>query len=136
MAEIVIEDNPLFNEKSLANLLSSIPSYHSDEDTFFISPQVHSPAVSYDIDGELWIRFDPQTKEIVGLEIEHFESIFLKKHPELSNLWREVKPYCVNKKTRLSNNKKDVCDSFILILVEFFSNLMKNSPQQSAFGFA
>ena len=133
MAEMIVEDSPLFNEKSLANLLSSIPSYRSDEDIFFVSPESPGPAVSYDIAGELWIRFNPKTKEIVGLEIENFESVFLKKHPELSKLWREAKPFCMNKKTR--SKKESVCDSFILILVEFFSGLMKNNPQQSAFGF-
>ena len=132
MARIIAPDTPLFDKKSLSNLMSSVPSYQADGDTFFASPEVPVPAVSYDIEGEIWVRFDPQTKEIIGLEIENFESIFLKKHPELSKLWKEAKPYCVDKRSRSGSEK--VCDSFVLGLIEFFSTLLKNKPQQSAFG--
>jgi hypothetical protein len=78
MARLIVEDSPQFNEKTMQNLISAIPVYNSDEDTFFIRPEVPQPAVSYDLGGELWVRFDPTTKEVIGFEIENFESVFLK----------------------------------------------------------
>ena len=100
------------------------------EDTFFTTLEPPIPAVSYDVDGEIWIRYDPETKNVVGFEIENFESIFLKKHPEISKMWKIVKPYCAHKKTRSSD---DTCDAFIRILIEFFTNFLKENPQQIRF---
>jgi len=67
---------------------------YQEDSLFFGKPR---PAVSIDCDGEFWIRVDPSTGEIVGLEIEDFESVFLKKHPELQRTWQEAKPLCRNK---------------------------------------
>lgn len=131
MADVIVEETPNFDKKSFQNLLSLIPSYHQQEDTFFATLEPPTPAVSYDVDGELWIRYDPKTKEIVGFEIENFESIFLKKHPEISRLWKETKPFCVRRKTRSSDS--DICDAFIRILVEFFTNFLNDNPQQLTF---
>jgi len=94
MGKLIIEDSPQFNEKTIENLKSTTAVYNADEDTFFIRPEIPRPAVSYDFAGELWIRFDPTTKEIIGLEIENFESVFLKQHPEIAKVWKTAKPHC------------------------------------------
>jgi len=68
--------------------------YHDGEDVLFLQPDMPRPATSFDLEGEIWIRLDPETSEIVGLEIEDFEAIFLRKHPEVAQAWVEVKPLC------------------------------------------
>lgn len=103
--------------------------YHKDEDTLFIRSGNPRPAISFDLDGEIWVRIDPDTSNIVGLEIDDFESIFLKKHPELLNVWRQVKSYCLPKKTRKRNGSD--WESFIRILLDFLSSLLRDSPQQA-----
>ncbi len=129
MGKTVTETTPQINWKSLANLKSGLTIYHDDEDTFFLRPQKPRPATSFDWGGELWIRFDPQTGEIVGIEIENFEQIFIKKHPEIAKIWKDVKPLCKRKHTR--NSDETTWESFIRILVEFVSDLFRNNPQQA-----
>ena len=41
------------------------------------------PAISVDLAGEMWLRMDPQTGEILGFEIEDFEKVFVRNHREL-----------------------------------------------------
>ena len=132
MERFVVEDSPQFNEKSIQNLKSTTAVYNSDEDTFFIRPEIPRPAVSYDFGGELWIRYDPTTKEIIGIEIENFESIFLKKYPEVAKVWKTAKPHCNYKRTRVIDD--EICESFIQILLNFFKELFKDNPQQACFG--
>ena len=42
--------------------------------------------------GEMMIRYDESTGDVIGLEIELFEYNFLKKHPELADGWAALKP--------------------------------------------
>ena len=42
--------------------------------------------------GEMMIRYDTDTGEVIGLEVELFETHFLKKHPELVEGWGALKP--------------------------------------------
>ena len=131
MGKLIIEDHPRFDEKTIENLKSTIAVYNSDEDTLFIRPEIHRPAVSYDLNGEMWIRFDPATKEIIGLEIEHFESVFLKKHPEAAKVWKTAKPHCTHKKTRITDD--EICASFLRTILSFFSELLRENLQQTGF---
>ena len=41
---------------------------------------------------EMMVRYDPDTGDVIGLEIELFEFHFLKEHPELSEDWATIKP--------------------------------------------
>jgi hypothetical protein len=50
------------------------------------------PAISVDLDGEIWLRMHPVTGEVYGFEIEDFERVFLAAHPDVASAWREVKP--------------------------------------------
>ena len=42
--------------------------------------------------GDMMIRYDSQTGDVIGLEIELFEYHFLKQHPELADGWAALKP--------------------------------------------
>ena len=50
-------------------------------------------SVDTDVEGELLIRYDPETGDVIGVEIEGFERLFMgKHHPELADGWAAVKP--------------------------------------------
>ena len=49
-------------------------------------------SIDADADCDMLIRFDGETGEVHGLEIEDFEDHFLKKHPELADGWAALKP--------------------------------------------
>lgn len=108
--------------------------YHDGEDVLFLRPDTPRPATSFDLEGEMWIRVDPETGEIVGLEIEDFEAIFLRKHPEVAQAWAEVKPLS-HRKTK----KRDTdmtWESFLLIIVNFLLAFLRDNPQQMRLGIA
>lgn len=108
--------------------------YHDAEDVLFLQPDAPRPATSFDLEGEMWIRFNPETGEIVGLEIEDFEAIFLRKHPEVAQAWAEVKPLC-----RRKAKKRDAdmtWESFLLIIVNFLLAFLRDNPQQMRLGIA
>ena len=51
------------------------------------------PATSQDVMGKLWIRYDSSTGDIIRIEIDDFEQLFLAEfHPELAHGWRVLKP--------------------------------------------
>jgi hypothetical protein len=119
------------NLDTLKNIESFILVYHEDEDTLFVRPDNPRPATSLDWNGEVWIRIDLESGEVVGLEIDDFEGFFLKKHPELALAWQQVKPLCHRK-------KKDICEeplwiSFIKIITAFLLQLFRTTPQQSSY---
>ena len=49
-------------------------------------------SIDADEDGDILIRFDVETGDVLGLEIDDFESHFLKKRPELAAGWAALKP--------------------------------------------
>ncbi len=122
--------NLTLNHETISNMLSYSCIYHEDEDVLFISPENPKPATSFDWNGEIWLRIDPQTEEIIGIEIENFEKVFIKKHPELDQVWRTVKSSCKHKTKRTNDN---TWESFIRIVLEFISSLFENTPQQLVF---
>ncbi|HEY93817.1 MAG TPA: hypothetical protein G4O15_02610 [Dehalococcoidia bacterium] len=131
MGKTIIEVTPKFTENTVGNLEKLIPVYNADEDVLCIKPKESVPAVSYDWGGEIWIRFEPESKEVVGIEIENFESVFIKKHPEVAKVWKAAKPFCNQKKTRVKEDS--ICESFIKILLSFLDEFLKNNPQQTSF---
>lgn len=68
---------------TIGNILKYAVNYDKDTDILFIHTEEDRPAISIDCDGDYWIRIDPDSGEILGIEIENFKSVFLKKHPEL-----------------------------------------------------
>ena len=117
-------DNFHIDFNTLSNITNFIPVYHGKEDTFFLRPDKPRPATSFDLNGEIWLRVDPENGEVVGLEIDDFEAIFLKKHPELAKAWAEVKPWCHRRKP------KEYIESFLLIILNFLLAFLRDNPQQ------
>jgi hypothetical protein len=130
MGETGIDDFEI-NFNTLKDLATCIPVYHTGQDTFFIRPEKPLPATSFDWDGELWLRVNAQTGDIVGLEIDNFESVFLKKHPEVAKVWKEAKSHCIHKKIEMRDD--DICESFLRMILEFLSDIFQNVPQQARF---
>ena len=117
---------PQIDFGTINNIRNFVSVYHGDEDTFFLRPANPRPATSFDWDGDIWLRVDPASGEIVGIEIDDFESIFLKKHPEIAKAWEEVKPHCLRKKS------EETMESFILIIWDFLQKLFRENPQQAS----
>ncbi len=65
------------------NILKFKVEFNNKRDLFIAYSEDERNAVSVDCDGEFWIRIDPENGEILGLEIEDFKRVFLKKHPEI-----------------------------------------------------
>lgn len=121
-------NNLSLNRKAINKMLSYNCIYHKKEDTLFFLPDNPKPATSFDWNGEIWLRLDPQTEEIIGIEIENFEKVFLIKYPELAAVWKAAKPYCLRKISR--NKSNNTWGSFVRIILEFLSNLFDKTPQQ------
>ena len=75
--------------------------YDKRADILTVSPRHPRPAISIEAEG-LWVRLDPTTGAILGLEIEDFRTVFLVKHPELANSWQQLKSGRVDEKARQS----------------------------------
>ena len=103
--------------------------YHDDEDVLFLRPDTPRPATSFDLEGEIWLRVDPETGEVVGLEIEDYEAVFLKKYPEIAQAWAKAKPICRRKGKK--KDKDTTWESFLLIILDFFLAFLKENPQQA-----
>ena len=56
----------------------------------FALSSLRLPDATPTVDGEFWLRADPETGEVCGVEIEDFEAVYLKKHPELAVIWSEA----------------------------------------------
>jgi uncharacterized protein YuzE len=110
---------------TISNLKAFTPKYDAKRDVFFLRPSTPRPATSFDCDGELWLRVDVNTGEIVGIEIEDFEAVFLKRHPEVAQAWAECK--------RLVRSQPDrIRESFLVILAGFLRSFLSDcSTQQS-----
>src|SRR5437016_4677597 len=68
---------------------SAAIEYDAATDTLFFR-RVVAPATSVNIDGELWLRVDPHSGEVYGLEIEAFRQDFLKRHKDIGKLWKPL----------------------------------------------
>lgn len=79
--------------KTLSNIFDFTVDYNEETDILYLQSKDERPAVSVDCDGEFWCRVDPKTGEILGIEIEDFQSVYLKKHPEIiKQMTADVKP--------------------------------------------
>src|SRR4030042_4280985 len=123
--------NPPVDLSTLDNIKHFKMIYHEREDALFIRPDKARPATSVDWNGEIWIRVDPNNGEIVGFEIDDFEAVFLKKHPELAKGWESVKPRC---RPRSKRSKETSWESYIMVILRFLKDSFKNNPQQLTFG--
>lgn len=101
--------------------------YNARVDTLCLSLTPKRPGVSLDVGGHYWIRFDPETHEVIGVEVEDFERVFLARYPELALSWREVKPAIV--KRRKAKDDGPVGD-YLRLLYKWLNDALQNHPQQ------
>jgi hypothetical protein len=112
---------------SFKNVKSFVPKYLTDVDTFILRPSGKSiPAVSIDIEGEWYLRINPDTGEIVGVEIEDFEKYFIKKYPEFGVIWKQAK-----KSVGKSNCNDKNTSTFVSIVYDLLADVLKDddTPQ-------
>jgi hypothetical protein len=102
-------------------------SYDKRRDVLFIHKEPNKPAVSWDADGLAWVRFDPETGEILGFEIEDFETVFLKKFPEAAAGWREIKPRIMKKQ---GEDKLET--DYVQTIWRLVKSLVNSKPSQLA----
>jgi hypothetical protein len=120
-------DFPEIKFNTIENLQTYKPLYRKDMDVFYLKPEPNRPATSYDLNGLIWLRIDIETGDIVGVQIDDFESVFLKKYPKLAKTWKETKPLYAHKTNKRGDNSKE---PFMLILIDFLKSLSADCPQQ------
>lgn len=97
--------------------------YDKDRDVLSLYKEPKRPAVSLDIGGHFWVRFDPTSGEVVGLEFEDFERVFLVRYPELRVGWEGIKPKII-KKTKRQYSTAD----YLKMLLLFIQGIVKDHP--------
>ncbi len=112
--------NNIVHLETMKNVLSFSPLYLEDIDTLVFQPENPIPAISVDCDGDLLLRIDPKTREIVGIEIEDFEGYFITKYPSVAPAWKEMKNTI---KKRKCNNEN--LAAFLTIVKELLDELIK-----------
>lgn len=100
-------------------------AYNKKHDTLFIRGQSPRPATSVDLGGEMWVRIDPQTGEILGFEIEDFERVFLARHADIASAWHEA--------TGRRHHVPQQRESLLAILISLFRQFLDVHPQQQRF---
>lgn len=106
-------------EQLKKNIQSFVPLYLEDIDTLIFKLEKPIPAISIDCDGDFYLRYDPISKEIVGIEIEDFEEYFIVKYPAFALVWKDTKGKI--KKNRLENEN---LTAFLTIVQELLSELV------------
>ncbi len=99
-------------------------SFDSERDILFVHKSPKPAAISLDVGGHLWIRYIPVTGEVVGLEIEDFEAVFLARYPELHLSWEKVKPFITKQ------SKGRTIADYIKLLVLFVQDIWREHPHQ------
>ena len=102
-------------------------SYDRGRDVLFVHEVPKRAAVSLDVAGCVWIRFDPENGEVVGLEIEDFEKVFLVKFPEMAIVWERIKPTVLKR-----FKKRDRPSDHLTLLMNHVKSLLDQRPPQRA----
>lgn len=61
-------------------------TYNDKRDTLILRSPKASPAISVDCGGLYWLRVNPETAEIVGIEIEDYRRVFVKRMKQYESL--------------------------------------------------
>ena len=81
------------NWETVSNIVDFDVEYNEEDDILYMQSRKQLPAVSVDCDGEFWCRINPETGEILGIEIEDFQRVYLRNHPELlKEMTADVRP--------------------------------------------
>jgi len=68
------------NHNTIDNIRDFVSNYDKEIDSLIIQRRVPMHAVSVDWDGDFWVRVNPDSGEIVGVEIEDYKGFFSKKY--------------------------------------------------------
>lgn len=117
--QIELDNSTVHIESLKRNMKSFVPLYLQDIDTLIFQPEKPIPAISVDCNGDMYLRVDPKTKEIVGVEIEDFEEYFIVKYPKFAPIWKETKGLI--KKQHLENEN---LTAFLTIVQELLNDLV------------
>ena len=120
-------DFPEIKFNTVENLQTYKLVYRKDMDVCYLRSEPNQPATSYDLNGLVWLRIDIATGDIVGIQIDDFESVFLKKYPKLAKAWKEAKPLYALKSNKRGDNSKG---PFMLIIIDLLKSLSADCPQQ------
>ncbi|GEM_PF-4933317 len=104
-------------------------SYDKRRDILFLYSLPKRPAVSVDVGGHLWLRVDPSTGEMVGVEIEDYESVFLVKYPELKVGWASAK----RKVIKVFKKDENHLDDYLRIMFQWLRDAARQHPSQTRF---
>ena len=115
-------NNNTIHLDTLKNIKCFSPLYLEDIDTLVFQPERPIPAISVDWNGDIMLRIDPKTREIVGIEIEDFEGYFVAKYPEFATIWKQMKGSI--KKNKCENEE---LNTFLTIVQELISVLVNKS---------
>ena len=99
-----------------------VMEYDKALDTLYLHPGKPKPGLGVGNRG-IWIQVHPTTGEIVGLQIEDFQKVFLAQHPDFANAWKQMK----SKATPQAQK-----ETWLEVLVKFIRGLMDGNghPQQ------
>src|SRR6476646_4567398 len=92
-APLVVGAPPHFPDAAELNA-----EFDQAHDTLMLSVKNAPPAISHDMDGEVWLRIVRETGQIVGFEFEDFERVFLRNHPEVVSEWHRVRPQIASRR--------------------------------------
>lgn len=108
-------------------LAALVAKYNRRSDTLLIrrSSVLQKPALSLDVRGEYLLRVDPETYEVLGIEIEEFVSHFLPTHPEVREALEQAH-------AELTGSQA-LQPSLVLYIVERLLELFRAHPRQLPF---
>lgn len=101
-------------------------NYEPSLDTLYVRPKSGAlPGISAYIADGIYVRYDPETAGVVGLQIEAFEKKFIHTYPEVREPWTAIRQQ-YQKPSKVS----EVIDALLAILREFFENLTGSSDDR------
>ena len=100
-------------------------SYDKQRDIFFVYSTPKQPAVSLDVGGHTWIRFDPTTEQVLEIEVEDFEKVFLVKYPELRLGWDKLKPRIIKPPF---GDKNQFAGEYLNMFLMFIKDMIRAHP--------
>ncbi|MBI4201764.1 MAG: hypothetical protein HY532_01435 [Chloroflexi bacterium] len=106
-------------------------SFDNRRGVLFIYREPKVAATSFAVGNGAWLRLT-DSGDVIGFEIEDFEHVFLRKHPELRRSWDELKPSIIKRLKRRSDVDK-VLAAFLLALKSELQRFLQQNPVQLGF---
>jgi uncharacterized protein YuzE len=90
--------------------------YDAETDTLFFRLNEALTTAKH-LDEEMWLLIDPTTGRVVGLMVEDFKRIFLKRHPDLEVAYANAHP------PRMRRVSQSVADAFVRVFMGWLSQV-------------